>query len=278
MIVAEALRLAEQKLSGFGNPKYEARELIQALLKLSAADLITREDLDLNPATAARLEDWLDRRAAGMPLAYLSGVKGFYKNTFVVVPGVLVPRPESELVVEVALKRKPHAVRRIGDFGAGSGCIGLSVLNELPEAKLYAIDAAPAAIEIVARNAELLGLDERVIVAPKKVEDWFPAAQLDIVVANPPYIASGDPSVQESVHKYEPHEALYAEEGGFAAIRSWAGKAFSCLRSGGIFVCEIGAGQKDRAVAIIKQSGFSEVECATDLAGIERVISGVKHG
>ncbi len=278
MTIAEALKFAQEQLSHFDQPSFEARELLQALLKLSSAELITREEIALTESSQARLTAWLKKRAEGVPLAYLSGVKGFYKHEFVVMPGVLVPRPESELVVEVALRKKPFGVKRLADFGAGSGCIGLSVLSEIEEAKLFAIDASPVAANVTAKNAEKLELDERVVVAQKPVENWSPLAPMDLIVANPPYIDRGDRNVQKSVHDHEPHEALYAEDNGLSCIRLWTKKAFSCLRPGGLFVCEVGAGQSAAAMEIMSSAGFKDVASDRDLAGVERVVSGVKHG
>lgn len=212
-----------------------------------------------------------------MPLAYLAGKKGFYKHEFLVERGVLIPRPETELVVEVALQRaNEKTVRNLADFGCGSGCIGLSLLRELPEATLWSIDSSVKACGLTAKNAVNLGVDERVFVHNKNVSDWKPKQALDLIVANPPYIAIGDVRVQSHVHQYEPHDALYSGVDGLDAVREWTGKAFAWLNKAGIFVSEIGAGQSTRVVEIMKDAGFEQIEVARDLAGIERVISGVK--
>lgn len=278
MTISEALKVAQEQLSGFENPQMEARELLQAMLKLSSAELITREELQLNEKSQNNLRNWLRLRATGVPLAYLSGVKGFYKEEFDVEPGVLVPRPETELVVETALKRKPMVVKRLADFGSGSGCIGLSLLKEIPEATLFAIDSSRLANDVTEKNARKLKLENRVEIVSGPVEQWIPEQPCGMIVANPPYIAKDDPSVQKSVHDHEPHEALYADNEGLAAIHVWTLTAHSCLRPGGVFVCEIGAGQSAKAMEIMKKAGFKDIQVAKDLAGIERVVSGVRNG
>lgn len=247
------------------------------MLRLTAAELITKEAILLTPEQDQDLRNWIAQRKSGIPLAYLSGKKGFYKHEFLVERGVLVPRPETELVVETALARKQaKSIRNLADLGCGTGCIGLSLLATLPEATLWCIDSSVKACGVAAKNATRMDLDDRVFVHHKEVSDWKPRQALDLIVANPPYIPVGDSRVQGHVHMYEPHEALYAGADGLDAIREWTRKAGEWLNKNGVFVCEIGAGQSAEVVEIMKDAGFTQIEVARDLAGIERVISGVK--
>jgi release factor glutamine methyltransferase len=265
---------AKLKESGLDNPAGESRRLAQACLNLSTAQVIAHGDRELEPAQLRRLREWGEKRAQGMPLAYLAGIRGFYKDEFLVEPGVLIPRPETELVVETALKMiEPQ---RIADYGAGSGCIGLSLLREAKKAVLWSIDSSPQAIALTLKNAAKLNLAERTQVILSQVETWQPPGALDLIVANPPYIAEGDKQVEAHVHKYEPHSALYSGPDGLVALRAWIPHAFKNLRAGGVFVTEIGAGQSPAVREIMSMAGFTGIEVLNDLAGLDRVVAGRK--
>ena len=255
------------KLSGLEDPSLETRMLLNAL------------DPGQNPvlevSTVELAQQWADKRIAGFPLAYLSGHKGFYKGEFQVQPGVLIPRPETEHVVEVALARAKE-VHHLADLGCGSGCIGLSLLREMPNAKLFALDASPVAVDVTTRNVAAQGMIGRVQVLQTKVEDWKPMFLLDLVVANPPYIALNDPQVEHSVDTYEPHEALYSGADGLDAIRSWSQWVQRSLAPGGLWVCEFGYGQAKQVHDILEKLQFEQIQIQRDLSGKERVISAFK--
>ncbi len=264
------------QVAGMPDPAYEARQIIQEVLCLSSSDLLVRSGEAVTAEEAAKLREWLAARLQGMPLAYLTGRKGFYKHEFHVGPGVLVPRPETELVVETALRRMTPPVRRLMDLGCGSGCIGLSLLHEIPGSELLGIDASRAAYDCSVSNAKKLDLSPRTRFFTGRVEQWTPQSSADLIVANPPYIADGDSSVERNVHDHEPHEALYSGPSGLEAIYLWSRWAHQHLRTGGWFVCEFGAGQSRHVQEIISEQGFQELEISRDLAGIERVISAKK--
>lgn len=258
-------------------PQMESRFLLQEALGLSSAELVLQSTRAVTETEAERLKAWLEKRAAGVPLAYLSGSKGFYKYEFSVEPGVLIPRPETELVVTAALERA-KGVRYLADLGCGSGCIGISLLKEWPKAQLWAVDASKVCCAVTKKNAQKLNLLERVEVVNAEVEKWSPTVLLDVIVSNPPYIPEGDPAVEKNVHLYEPHAALYSDKDGLTAIRSWTSFAAKNLRPGGLFVFEFGAGQSQAAQSIMAQAGFEDLRVDRDLAGIDRVISGIKRG
>jgi len=262
-------------LRGLEQPAFEARQILLAVAGLTAADLILRAESEVPEALASRALEWGGRRSHGYPLAYLSGRKGFYKHVFFVKPGVLIPRPESEHVIEAALARA-HDVSVMADLGCGTGCLGLSLLAELNDARLFAVDSSPLAIATTKRNAEAMGLFDRVTFKESAVESWTAPSPLDLVVANPPYIAVGDREVQESVHRYEPHTALYSGVDGLEAIRAWTHWADRTLRPGGLFVCEIGAGQSQALRDIMSDASFGDIEVTQDLAGHARVVSALK--
>ena len=253
---------AKFKHAGLEQPGLEARLLLQ--------------EIPDGPDLIAKVEAWAVRRIRGEPLAYLSGKKGFYKSEFFVESGVLVPRPETEHVVEVALERG-HDVRYLADLGCGSGCLGLSLLHELPQAKLYAVDLNPKACAVTTRNAQAMNLIERVQVLQQSVEQWQPLFLLDLVVANPPYIAQDDPDVQPSVRDFEPSEALFSGRDGLDAIRLWTRWASHFLAPGGLWVCEFGAGQTESVREIMAQLPFAQVQIHRDLSGKERVVSAIKE-
>lgn len=278
MKIAEVLPQMIETLrkAGFDQPAYEARELLKHLTGMSAADLVSRDETALNPDQEKKLYDWMQKRQKGTPLAYLTKEKGFFKHVFAVEPGVLIPRPETELVVEVAFRRAASLsieIKQIADLGAGSGCIGLSLVFDWRKAKLWSVESSPRAASVVVTNAEALQVYERVHVDCIAVESWDPETKFDLIVSNPPYIAKGDERVQKSVHEHEPHAALYSGDDGLDAIRNWVPKAFQLLNPEGLFVCEIGAGQSAEVQAIMMRAGFRDIEVNRDLAGIQRVVS-----
>jgi release factor glutamine methyltransferase len=279
MTIAECLQKIAQtlKAQNFSDAQLEARFLLQEALGLSSAQLLTCGDQTLSPENESKVLAWADRRAKGEPLAYISGRRGFYKAEFLVEPGVLIPRPETEFVVTTALARVSNPAF-LADFGCGSGCIGLSLLGEWPQAQLWALDASPVATRVTIKNAEHLGFLNRVSVVESRAEDWKPGRAFDVIVANPPYIAEGDPQVESTVHRFEPHLALYSGDQGFEAIRGWALAAYRHLKDGGVVVFEIGAGQSEAVQAIMKNCGFKAIEVTQDLAGIDRVVSAIKRG
>lgn len=279
MTIHDALNEATHRLhaAGFDQPAYEARELLSACCGLSPVAVITDDAGKLTPEQQTKFNDWLERRSKGMPLAYLTKLKGFYKHEFAVEPGVLIPRPETELVIDVALRRlRGRRPAKIADLGAGTGCIGLSLLCEFSPAKLWAVEASPKAAAVIVKNAEKLKIYDSVQVDCIKVERWDPETTLDLIVANPPYIALNDPKVERAVHEFEPHAALYSGADGLDAIRVWSPRALEFLNRDGLFVCEIGAGQSAAVRAIMGDAGFREIEVDLDLAGHERVISGMR--
>lgn len=273
MTLREQLGELAGAFKNFEDPKMEARHLMMAALGLDLNGLILNGDRALAPIDRAKIEMWKLERLKGMPLAYLSGHKAFFKSDFLIRQGVLVPRPETELVVTTALELAPEA-KRILDLGCGSGCIGLSLLKEIPGSRLTAIDQSALACEVTRENAVKLHLLERVEIVNRSVEEWDWNAETsepyDLVVANPPYIAHGDGRVQKSVHDFEPHDALYAADEGLAAIRSWVRTA---SRVGNQIVMEIGSGQSEKVMEIMAEAGFEEIRAARDLQNIERVIS-----
>lgn len=219
------------------------------------------------------------RRCSGEPLAYILNERGFYKDVFYVQPGVLIPRPETEILVEEAiriLKMSSTQDPLFYDFGCGSGCIGLSILRDFPQARLIGLDISEAAIQVSVRNAKSLSLDLRSQFVSSKVSDFHFVDKADLIVANPPYIAMSDDRVEEGVKKFEPHEALFSEEDGLKDIREWSKTAFSILKTGGSLLMEFGINQENAVQKQLETLGFSDIKIYKDLAGIDRAVSATK--
>ena len=280
MTIAQAIQLLAKELgkSGFEDARFEARRLVEEVLGFSSSEILRSPATELDPAAVDRVQTALVERCKGVPLAYIVGKKGFRRHEFVVRSGVLIPRPETEFVVEVALQRATPPVNQVADFGAGSGCIGLSLLFDWPHARLFAVDTSDVAKDVIAENARRLGVLNRVTIMKMDVADLPEDRPLDVVVGNPPYIPIDDPKVEPHVKQFEPHEALYSGPDGLKHLRAWSIKAEAILRPGGLCVFEFGAGQTSTVKAIMKTAGFTKLQVTKDLAGHDRVISGVKGG
>ncbi len=264
--VAQLLAEARQRI-----PASEARLLLGHLLDRNAAWLEAHRDdaVTIGCDYAALVE----RRAAGEPIAYLVGSREFYGRDFAVTPDVLIPRPETELLVDIA-KQKLGAggTARILDLGTGSGCLALTLALELPQARVTAVEVSPAALEVARGNAQRLGA---------KVEltesDWFaalPSQRFDMIVANPPYVAAGDPHLDEGDLRFEPVGALTDRADGLSAIRRIVATAPQWLAARGWLFFEHGYDQAAAARQLLDVAGFSEIEQSCDLAGIVRASGG----
>ena len=264
-----------------------------ARILLAHATGLTRERLVTAPANfadapaLARFRALVARRAAGEPLAYLTGMRAFYGRNFAVTPEVLIPRPETELLVDLALAflreklidaaQSAHSPRVL-DLGTGSGALAITLLLEAPQVEMWATDISAAALAVALANAERLG------VALKLIEsDWFGALEgseerFDLIVANPPYIAASDPHLQAGDLRFEPSVALTDGADGLAAIRAIARAAPHFMAPGTMLLVEHGWDQADSARALLIDAGLISVASYRDLAGIERCVAGKRGG
>lgn len=271
-MIRELLPAAADRLQAVsGSPRLDAELLLAHLLECDRSALIVRSRDSLAPQTCDDFERLLQRRRAGEPLAYLTGRREFWSLVLQVTPDVLVPRPETELLVEWGLaclagRRAP----RVADLGTGSGCIALAIASERPDAQVQAMDASPAAIAVAKDNARRLEL-ERVSFEIATFAQ-FQSAPMDLVLANPPYVADGDPHLAALEH--EPRTALVADDEGMADLRQIAGRALEWLVPGGWLLMEHGAGQGAAVREILAQAGLADVETRRDLAGLERTSGG----
>jgi release factor glutamine methyltransferase len=265
---------------GCDEPRREAEVLLGAALGRSRAWLLANPgEVVLDCEATDRYEAFLTRRAHGEPVAYLLGEKEFWSLPLRIGPGVLVPRPETELVVERALAHLP-ADRDVDvlDLACGSGAIALALASERPRCRVVATDLAFAAVEATRENALRLGLGDRVAVLRGA---WFgPIAgrRFDLIASNPPYIAAGDARVEPGVRRYEPNDALFAGPTGLEALQVIAAGAPGHLRPGGWLTVEHGDTQGAAVRALFTAAGFGEVHTVRDLSGHERCTEGRLRG
>lgn len=258
--------------NSLANAAKEAEFFVRDVLNISLTDFVLQKDKALSPQQIAELLPKAQRRASGEPLAYIVGHKDFFKERFVVNPSVLIPRADTEVLVEEALRIAPIP-KRIADLGTGSGCIGLSLLQEWPQSHLIAFDVSQEALLVAQENARNLGLLQRVEFVCGDVLTHNFTELFDLVVSNPPYISPDDTRLENTVKLHEPHAALYAEEDGLFFYKRWTVWAKKHLCEGGWLIFECGEGQAVELQSICLQNGFKNIKIIKDLASKERVVA-----
>lgn len=256
--------------------RLDARLLVQHVAGCSHADLISRPERPLSLEQLAWLESLVSRRAGGEPLAYLVGSAEFYGRSFAVSPAVLIPRPETEELVEMALERlKGIESPRVLDLGTGSGIIAVTLALEKPGARVRAVDVSPEALDVARGNAERLGA--RVDFSPGSWFEPVTGERFDLIVSNPPYVALGDPHLELNGLPFEPQVALtdgIAEGDGLACIRAIVAGAPAHLVAGGWLLFEHGYDQGQGSRNLLQQMRFKCILTQPDLAGIDRISGG----
>jgi len=254
--------------------RIEVQILLQAVLGVNRAYLLTHPERILTVNETARYGDLFARRLNGEPIAYLLGEREFFGLSFKVTPATLIPRPDTELLVEMALQRIPQRGRcRVLDMGTGSGAIALSIAHERPDALVVALDASEAALIVARENAQRLQIKNVQLLH----SDWF--AQLadekfDLIVSNPPYIEADDVHLSQGDVRFEPLSALASGDDGLDDIRRIVVEAKSHLNAGGWLMFEHGYNQAARVRELLQVAGFFGVSSVLDLSGIERVTQG----
>ena len=254
----------------------EARELLLQVCGCTHAELIARDDALLTVAEHTAYADCVDRRAAGEPLAYLLGSAWFAGREFAVTPAVLIPRPDTEVLVEQGLAAiAGKTAPRLVDLGTGSGIVAVTLALTRPDAEVSAVDISPAALDVARSNAARLGATVRFLAG-----DWFaPLAgeRFDLIVSNPPYVAAGDPHLRRDGLPFEPQGALtdgVSGGDGMACIAHLVAHAAAHLTPGGVLRIEHGYDQAVKTRTLLLAAGFTEVDSWRDGAGIERVSGG----
>ena len=269
--VQQTLTEARRRCAGQPHVADDCPHLLALALAVPRTWLLTHGGRALDAAAMQRFEALLARRIAGEPMAYLRGTQGFWTLELEVTPDVLVPRPETELLVELTLARMGEHGALV-DLGTGSGAIALALKSERPGWQITATDRSAAALAVAARNATRLGLDVECLHG-----DWFvPLAgrRFDVIVSNPPYVAPDDPCLTGDGLRCEPRTALAAADAGLADLAVIAAGAAAHLLPGGWLLLEHGTTQGEAVRALLTQAGFTAVETLTDLAGHPRVTLG----
>ncbi|MEO7324599.1 MAG: peptide chain release factor N(5)-glutamine methyltransferase [Dokdonella sp.] len=270
--VRHLLAAAAAQLGGGSDARAEAELLLAHVLGHSRAWLYAWPEFKPDAQPASAFERLVDARRRGEPIAYLTGRRAFWSLDLDVTPAVLIPRPETELLVELALARMPlDAACVVADLGTGSGAIALALARERPLARVLATDASAAALEVARANAQRLCISNVAFAQG----DWFEAladARVDLIVSNPPYIEDGDPHLSEGDLRHEPPAALASGSDGLDAIRHLCAQARAHLHARGWLLLEHGWNQAERVRALLDTPGLFDVaSSARDAAGHERV-------
>ena len=261
--------------AGVNEARMEATSLLMHVLNVDRAFVIAHPENELSDERSNSFRELLGRRAAREPLQYIVGYQEFFKLRFEVTPDVLIPRPETEIIVEAALELADRERSlSILDVGTGSGCIVISLLNELEKARAMATDISPNALEVAGRNARRHNVSDRVtFIQADSLSPLNQREAFSLVVSNPPYIPAGDiATLQREVREHEPLTALASGADGLDHIRALLRETPQLLQSNGYFVFEIGYGQSDAVKQLVDRAIWRLVEVRNDLQGIPRTV------
>jgi release factor glutamine methyltransferase len=258
------------------SPRLDAEVLLCRTIDMPRSYLFAHPEDELDELTQERFEDVLERRIGGEPMAYIMGMKEFWSHEFFVSPATLVPRPETELLVELALREIPRKAEwEILDLGTGSGAIAISIAGERPLCKVTAVDVSEDALAVARENVRALS-QGNVTLAHGSWTEPVQGHKFDIIVANPPYVRSDDEALRDLQH--EPQSALAAGDDGLDAIRALAADCPTILLNNGMLLIEHGADQAPDVAALLENHGWAEICCHNDLAGLPRVTAARSGG
>ncbi len=278
--VADLLAAGTRALveAGVRRPRFEARLALGHILGVDAATVIGHPERPVDEESRRRYAEIITRRKRREPWPYIVGLREFWSLPFRVTPDTLVPRPETETLVEAALAFAAgrDAPMRLVDLGTGSGCLLLALLSELPKASGIGVDRSEAALAVARANAESLGLESRVRLI---CGDWAESVRgpYDLTVCNPPYVAEGEiDSLDAEIARFEPRAALAGGADGLDAFRAIAPHLLRLVAPGGAAFFEVGAGQAPQVAAMLSGAGLQHIEIRNDLAGIPRCVGGFR--
>ena len=258
---------------------YEARLFLAEAAGLQTSALISLTEEPVSQAVKARYLAWIERRVEGEPFQHILGETEFYGLPLKSDRRALIPRPDSECVVELALACLPkdQAVH-IADLGTGSGCLLLALVHEHPQAIGFGLDRSSDAISLARENAALTGLHVRVDFAERDWANWAEWGQYDLIISNPPYIATADISgLARDVREHDPHQALDGGADGYTAYRQLILQAGQAMKPGAWLVFEIGSDQAETVCTLLKAAGFVELQLRQDLGGRDRAVAAKKN-
>lgn len=253
-------------------PQLDAEVILTHVLACSRTFLHTWPEKELEAAQLAAAEHLLQQRLSGVPVAHLLGEREFWSLTLKVNASTLIPRPDTECLVERALQLPLPAQARVLDLGTGTGAIALALKSERPNWQVMAVDKSAAAVTLAQDNAQTLGLDVAI-----RESDWFSQVgpqRFDLIVSNPPYIDAADPHLQQGDVRFEPHSALVADAEGFADLQAIMNAAPDYLNAGGWLLLEHGWQQAEQCRKALQAAGFTQVQSARDYANLERMSLG----
>lgn len=273
MLIGQALRWAVEQLKDGDSPRADADILLAHVLGRPRSYLLAWPERELSPSQWAAFQALVERRAHGEPVAYLTGSREFFGLDLAVSNAVLIPRPETELLVEAALERLPGGPCMVADLGSGSGAIALAIAKMRPKARVVAVDASRQALEVARTNAERLDLRN----VELREGDWCKGLadeRFDMIVSNPPYLCEDDPHLARGDVRFEPAMALASGVDGLDAIRAIVACAPLHLSPGGWLLFEHGFDQAEAVAGLMRKAGFIDVESLRDLLGHGRVTLG----
>jgi release factor glutamine methyltransferase len=274
LLSQDTVKLASSLALEASSARIEVQCLLQKILHVPRVYLLAHPERALTDAEFADYSALLQRRLQGEPVAYILGEREFFGLNFKVTPATLIPRPDTELLVELAIQRIPQqAACRVLDLGTGSGAIALAIAQACPQAEVLACDASAAALAVAQQNAHALGIGN----VGFMLSDWFAALgrqRFALIVSNPPYIAANDPHLAQGDVRFEPVSALVSGSDGLDDIRHIIGRAAAHLLPSGWLLLEHGYDQALRVRNLLQRNGYKAIFSACDLAGTERVSGG----
>ncbi len=259
---------------GSPSPRREGEELLAHVLGIKRLDLYLDPQRPLTKEELEKFKILVKRRARGEPIQYITGRQGFWKHEFLVAPGSLIPRPDSEILVQAVLEgMKGRKAPLILDVGTGTGCLIISILADLPQAKGIALDIDPQALELTRANAHRVGVEERLALIQGDLLTPFKRGAFHAIVSNPPYIAPEEwDTLPREVREHEPPRALQGGEKGLYYISQLIARGWEYLKPQGLLVLEMGWEQKEKVKMLFKGKPYKEVELLTDLGGRDRAV------
>lgn len=265
---------SELEQIGVPDSRFQAELLLRHALGCSRESLLARLNEPVSAEASGHFFQLVERRRGRVPVQYVVGTQEFYGLSFRVTPAVLIPRPESEGLVDLAIAELGSTAEpRIVDIGCGSGCIAVAVAHALPEAELVAIDSSPAALAIARENALRHGVASRIQFLEGDLLEPVPGGGFDAIVSNPPYIPDSElETLEPEVSEHEPRQALSGGEDGLAVIERLLPQSERALRKGGFLFMEIGHGQDERVRELVESAGLQYLRTVPDLAGIPRIV------